>query len=152
MNSLLSLVSLPLHSLRPFKCNLIIRSKVRWKFNLEESKILQFRRIQNPSASVRFLWCTLPSLQTSAKRIYGAQNWNEARASWSVTITQMSWSNLVNVFLVIRENLTSFTDSMIVKNQTRPCLKEGLVILTSRLKLGSIVYLRVDGHSSLNKS
>ena len=51
--------------------------------------------------------------------------------------------------LVIRENLTSFTDSLIIKNQTKPALKDALIVLTSRLKLGNNVSIRVDGQSSL---
>ena len=37
--------------------------------------------------------------------------------------------------LVIRENLTSFTDAMIIKNQTKPVLRESLIILTSKLRM-----------------
>ena len=51
--------------------------------------------------------------------------------------------------LVIRENLTSFTDSLIIKNQTKPALREALIVLTSRLKLGNSLSIRVDGQSSL---
>ena len=51
--------------------------------------------------------------------------------------------------LVIRENLTSFTDSLIVKNQTKPALKDALIVLTSRLKLCNSLNIRVDGQSSL---
>ena len=51
--------------------------------------------------------------------------------------------------LVVRENLTSFTDCLVIRNQTKPILKEGLIVLTSRLRLGNIVYVRVDGQSSL---
>ena len=51
--------------------------------------------------------------------------------------------------LVIRENLTSFTDCLIIKNQTKPALRDALIILTSRLKLGDNLSVRVDGQSAL---
>ena len=51
--------------------------------------------------------------------------------------------------IVIRENLTSFTDSLIIKNQTKPALREALIVLTSRLKLGNNLSIRVDIQSSL---
>ena len=51
--------------------------------------------------------------------------------------------------LVIRENLTSFTDSMFIKNQTKLALKDALIVLTSRLKLGNHLIIRVDGQSAL---
>jgi len=43
--------------------------------------------------------------------------------------------------LVVRENLTSFTNTMIVQNQTKATLKEALIIVLSRLKLVSHPYL-----------
>ena len=51
--------------------------------------------------------------------------------------------------LIICENLTSFTDSISIKNQTKPALKDALIILTSRLKIGDKMSIRVDGQSSL---
>ena len=51
--------------------------------------------------------------------------------------------------LIMRENLTSYTDTLLVKNQTKLALKDGLIILASRLKLGQTLYNRVDGQSSL---
>ena len=51
--------------------------------------------------------------------------------------------------LIIRENLTSFTDSMFIKNQTKLALKDALIVLTSRLKLGNHLSVRVDGQSAL---
>ena len=52
--------------------------------------------------------------------------------------------------LVLCENLTSFTDCIIIKNQTKPALHDALIILTSRLKLGDHFSIRVDGQSSLS--
>ena len=52
--------------------------------------------------------------------------------------------------LVLLENLTSFTNCIIFMNQTKPALREALVILTSRLKLGDHLSIRVDGQSSLS--
>ena len=49
--------------------------------------------------------------------------------------------------LVIYENLTSYTDSLIIKNQTKSVLREALIVLTSRLKLGNSLFIRVDGQS-----
>ena len=51
--------------------------------------------------------------------------------------------------LILRENLTSYTDSLIIKNQTKPCLKDALIVLASRLKLGDNLTIRTDGQSSL---
>ena len=52
--------------------------------------------------------------------------------------------------LVIRENLTSFTDCLIIKSQTKHALREAIIVLTSRLKLGDNLSVRVDGQSSLS--
>ena len=51
--------------------------------------------------------------------------------------------------LAIFENLTSFTDTLIIKNQTKPVLREALIVLTSRLKLGNSLSIIVDGQSFL---
>ena len=51
--------------------------------------------------------------------------------------------------LVIRENLTSYTDSMLLKDQTKPTLKSALITLLSRLKVGPTCSVRVDNQSSL---
>ena len=52
--------------------------------------------------------------------------------------------------LVVRDNLTSYTDTFILKNQTKPVLRDALIVITSRLMLGNRTTIRVDGHSSLN--
>ena len=36
--------------------------------------------------------------------------------------------------LVIRDNLTSFTDALFVKNEQKPTLRDGLTILSTRLR------------------
>ena len=51
--------------------------------------------------------------------------------------------------LVLRENLTSYTDATIIPNQTKQALKDSLVSLTSRMKLGNNLSIRVDNHSLL---
>ena len=51
--------------------------------------------------------------------------------------------------LVVRENLTSYTDACIIPNQTKAALKDAISTLVSRLKLGDTCSIRVDNHSSL---
>ena len=51
--------------------------------------------------------------------------------------------------LVVHENLTSFTDAVILQNQTKQSLKEGLFVILSRLKLADKPSVHVDGQSSL---
>ena len=51
--------------------------------------------------------------------------------------------------LVVRENLSSFTDAIIVINQTKATLKESLIVVLSRLKLTDSITVRVDDQSSL---
>ena len=52
--------------------------------------------------------------------------------------------------LVVRENLTSFTDAILIQNQTKQALKEGLIVILSRLRLADNPIVRVDGQSSLS--
>ena len=49
----------------------------------------------------------------------------------------------------MRENLTSFTDALFIKNQTKPVMREAIIILASRLKIGNKLTIRVDGQSTL---
>ena len=51
--------------------------------------------------------------------------------------------------LVIRDNLTSFTDALFVKNEQKPTLRDGLTILSTRLRSNVGVTIRVDSQSSL---
>ena len=51
--------------------------------------------------------------------------------------------------LVVRENLSSFTDTLLIRNQTKQCLRDSLLIMVTKLKLGPSASVRVDGHSSL---
>ena len=51
--------------------------------------------------------------------------------------------------LVVHKNLTSFTDAVILQNQTKQSLKEGLVVILSHLELADKPTVRVDGQSSL---
>ena len=50
--------------------------------------------------------------------------------------------------LILRENLTSFTATLIIKDQTKPTLRDGLIILFSSLRLSGSATVRVDPHSS----
>ena len=50
--------------------------------------------------------------------------------------------------LVLRENLTSFTATCLIKNQLKDSLREGLILLISRVRLGQTTSIRVDSHSS----
>ena len=52
--------------------------------------------------------------------------------------------------LVIRENLTSYTDACIIQNQTKAALKSAIIALVTRLKLGDSCKIRVDNQSSLS--
>ena len=49
---------------------------------------------------------------------------------------------------VLRENLTSFTATLFLKDQTKESLRNGLIVLSSRLHLGANLTIRVDPHSS----
>ena len=51
--------------------------------------------------------------------------------------------------LVLRENLTSFTETMFVKNEQKPTIREALIILTSKLRADQQITIRVDAQSSL---
>ena len=51
--------------------------------------------------------------------------------------------------LVIRENLTSYTDATLIANQTKAALKNGIITLIARMKLGDSCFIRFDNHSSL---
>ena len=52
--------------------------------------------------------------------------------------------------VVLRENLTSYTNSLIIPNQTKPVLRERLITLLSHLRLGDKIHVRVDGQSALS--
>ena len=52
--------------------------------------------------------------------------------------------------LVIRENLTSYTDACIVPNQTKSALRNAIITLIARLKLSDHCTVRVDNQSSLS--
>ena len=51
--------------------------------------------------------------------------------------------------LVIRENLTSYTDACLIPNQTKAALKGAIITLIARLKLGDFCTIRIDNQSSL---
>ena len=52
--------------------------------------------------------------------------------------------------LVLRDNLTSYTSTNFIKNQTKDTLREALIVLASRTRLNkNPVHCRVDAHSSL---
>ena len=53
-----------------------------------------------------------------------------------------------NIF-ILRENLTSYTEAMFVKDETKPTLREAILILTSRLRSTKSITVRVDAQSSL---
>ena len=52
--------------------------------------------------------------------------------------------------LVILENLTGFTDSMLLMDQSKATLRSALISLMSRLKVGPSCCIRVDSHASLS--
>ena len=51
--------------------------------------------------------------------------------------------------LILRDNLTSFTDAMVIKNETISTIRDALMILISRLRIDQKVTVRVDAHSTL---
>ena len=51
--------------------------------------------------------------------------------------------------LVIRDNLTSFTDAMFLRNEQKPTLRDGLTTLCSKLRSNVPITIRVDSQSSL---
>ena len=50
---------------------------------------------------------------------------------------------------VLRENLTSYMATIFLRDQTKDSLRNGLIILLSRLRLGPCSTVRVDPHSSI---
>ena len=50
---------------------------------------------------------------------------------------------------VLRENLTSFTETRFVKDETKQTLREAILILTSKLRSEKNITIRVDAQSSL---
>ena len=51
--------------------------------------------------------------------------------------------------LLLRDNLTSFTDAMFVKNETKVSLRDAILILSSKLKCSAtMTTIRVDCHAS----
>ena len=51
--------------------------------------------------------------------------------------------------LVLRCNLTNFTTTEFVKDETKDVLREAIIVTSSRVKLHSAMLIRVDGQSSL---
>ena len=51
--------------------------------------------------------------------------------------------------LVLRDNLTSYTDAMFIKDETKKTLRDALFILTSKLRADRLVTVRVDAQSAL---
>ena len=51
--------------------------------------------------------------------------------------------------LVVRDNLTSFTQAALIPGEKKETLKEALFTLSSNLRLGPTAIIRVDSHSSL---
>ena len=50
---------------------------------------------------------------------------------------------------VLRENLTSFTETKFVKDETKQTLREAIIVLTSKLRSDKGIVIRVDAQSSL---
>ena len=50
--------------------------------------------------------------------------------------------------LVLRENLTSYTEAMFFKNELKVTLREALIILTTKLRNNRDIIVRVDAQSS----
>ena len=50
---------------------------------------------------------------------------------------------------VLRDNLTSYTDALLVKNETKQSLREALQIMTSKMRIDQPITIRVDSQSAL---
>ena len=120
--------------------NQMLKQFSRQYFMLDEAKILQqvFDTCDVPCQASKILPKEVLKFKTETKPDKLGQYFN-------ADVMEESGQKI----LVIRENLTSFTDSMFIKNQTKPALKDALIVLTSRLKLGNHLNIRVDGQSSL---
>ena len=126
------------------KFNHPILSEMRTQFSrhyfmLDEAKVLQqmLDSCDIPCQASKFLPKEIPQLAEAKPEKLGQ--------FFTADVMEESCQNI----LVICENLTSFTDSLIIKNQTKPELREALIVLTSRLKLGNNLSIRVDIQSSL---
>ena len=51
--------------------------------------------------------------------------------------------------LLLRDNLTSYTEAMLIKDKTKSSLRNALIIMTSKLRIEKNVTVRVDAHSTL---
>ena len=49
----------------------------------------------------------------------------------------------------LRDNLTSFTESKLVKDESKTTLREAIIILTSKMRSNKMITIRVDAQSSL---
>ena len=88
---------------------------------------------------------TLTSVYTWAQNYQTETKPERAGVFFNVDVLQESGMKI----LVLRENLTSFSETMFVKNEQKPTLREALIILTSKLRADQQITIRVDTHSSL---
>lgn len=51
--------------------------------------------------------------------------------------------------LILRENLTSYSVTKIIPDQTKSTLKSGLIVLASSVRMEGSLVIRTNGHSSL---
>ena len=51
--------------------------------------------------------------------------------------------------LILRDNLTSYSEAMIIRDETKQTLREALIILTSKLRMDKEITIRVDAQSAL---
>ena len=107
---------------------------------LNETQLLQkvFDTCETPCQAFRILPKELFSYKTETTPDKAGQHCN-------TDVMEESGQKI----LFMRENLTSFTETLFIKNQTKPVLRETIIILASKLKIGSKLIIRVDGQSSL---
>lgn len=110
-------------------------------FTLDEKQLLQkvYDTCEYPCQATRILPKELPNYKTctvpdKVGKYYKADVLEEA--------SQM--------ILVARENITGFTDTTLIPDQTKPTLRGALISLHSRLRVGPTCFVRVDNQASLS--
>ena len=109
-------------------------------FLLDQAKVLQsvFESCTYPCVATKILPKETMQYSTTTKPDFLGQH-------YSADVLEESKQRI----LVIRENLTSYTDATLIANQTKAALKNGIITLIARMKLGDNCLIRIDNHSSL---
>jgi hypothetical protein len=107
---------------------------------LDEKKILDevFSLCQYPCQALKKIPKELLDYQTETKP-------ERAGVSFNCDVMKENKQNV----LLMRDNLTNFTETYFIKNEQKATLREGIMILALRLRLNKTISIRVDGQSSL---